>query len=62
MLQLTLPRFRTTQPCMRQGSANERYRNTVKDLLPTTVKQKDEKPHTTGLYGYRDTAHFLLPK
>ena len=31
-------------------SAKERYRNTAKDLLlPNTVSQKDEKPHTSGL-------------
>ena len=36
--------------CIRQESANERYRNTVKDLLlPNTVSQKDGKPHTAGL-------------
>ena len=36
--------------CMRQESANERYRNTVKDLLlPNTVSQKDAKPYTTKL-------------
>ena len=35
---------------IRQERANERYRNTVKDLLlPNTVSQKDEKPHTAGL-------------
>ena len=42
--------FRGVLICMRQGSANERYRNTVKLLLlPTTISQKDEKPHTTDL-------------
>ena len=36
--------------CIRQESANKWYRNTVKDLLlPNTVNQKDEKPHTAGL-------------
>ena len=36
--------------CIRQESANKWYRNTVKDLLlPKTVNQKDETPHTTGL-------------
>ena len=35
---------------IRQERPNERYRNTVKDLLlPNTVRQKDEKPHTAGL-------------
>ena len=36
---------------IRQERLNERYRNTVKDvlLLPNTVNQKDEKPHTAGL-------------
>ena len=35
---------------IRQERPNERYRNTVKDLLlPNTVTQKDEKPHTAGL-------------
>ena len=35
---------------IRQERPNERYRNTRKDLLlPSTVSQKDEKPHTTGL-------------
>ena len=39
---------------MRQESANERYRNTIKDLLfQTTVNQKDEKPHIARL---EDTA------
>ena len=33
-----------------QERPNEQYRNTVKDpLLPNTVNQKDEKPHTAGL-------------
>ena len=33
-----------------QERPNERYRNTVKDLLlPNTVSQKDGKPHTAGL-------------
>ena len=33
-----------------QERPNERYRNTAKDLLlPNTVSQKDEKPHTAGL-------------
>ena len=36
--------------CMREDTANERYRNTVKDpLLPDSDSQKDEKPHTAGL-------------
>ena len=36
--------------CIRQESANKWYRNTVKDLLlPNTVNQKGEKPHTVGL-------------
>ena len=40
--------------CFRQESANERYHNTVNDLLlPITVSQKDEKPHTARL---EDTA------
>ena len=35
---------------IRQGRPNEEYRNIVKDLLlPKTVSQKDEKPHTAGL-------------
>ena len=35
---------------IRQERLNERYRNTVKGLLlPNTVNQKDEKPHTAGL-------------
>ena len=35
---------------IRQERPNERYRNTVKDLLlPNTVNQKDEKPHTARL-------------
>ena len=35
---------------IRQERLNEQYRNTVKDLLlPNTVSQKDEKPHTAGL-------------
>ena len=39
---------------VRQERPNERYRNTVKDLLlPNTVTQKDEKRHTEGL---EDTA------
>ena len=34
----------------RQEGPNEQYCNTVKDLLlPNTVSQKDEKPHTEGL-------------
>ena len=42
---------------IRQERLNEQYRNTVKDLLlPNTVSQKDEKPHTAGL---DDTA--ILP-
>ena len=36
--------------CFRQESENEQYHNTVKYLLfPNTVRQKDVKPHTTGL-------------
>ena len=39
---------------IRQERPNEQYRNTVKDLLlPNTVSQKDEKPHTARL---NDTA------
>ena len=35
---------------VRQERANEQYRKTVKDLLlPNTVSQKCEKPHTAGL-------------
>ena len=35
---------------IRQERPNERYCNTVKNLLlPNTVSQKDEKLHTTGL-------------
>ena len=35
--------------CMREETANERYRNTVKDrLLPDSDSQKDEKPHAAG--------------
>ena len=35
---------------IRQERPNEQYRNTAKDfLLPKTVSQKDEKPHTVGL-------------
>ena len=48
--------------CIRQESANKWYRNTVKDLLlPNTVNQKGEKPHTVGL---DDTAlpHIPLEK
>ena len=45
---------------IRQERPNEQYRNTVKDLLlPNTVSQKDEKPHTAGL---DDTATPKLPK
>ena len=37
---------------IRQERLNEQYLNTVKDLLlPNTVSQKDEKPHTEGLQG-----------
>ena len=33
---------------------NKQYRNTVKDLLvPNTINQKDEKPHTAGLNEYK---------
>ena len=40
--------------CIRQERPNQRYRNTVKELLlSNTVGQKDEKPHTTRL---NDTA------
>ena len=36
--------------CIRQESANNWYRNTIKDLLlPNTINQKDAKPYTTGL-------------
>ena len=36
--------------CIRQGSEIEWYCNTVNDLLlPNTVNEKDEKPHTAGL-------------
>ena len=36
--------------CVKQKSANERYRSNMKDiLLPNTVSQKDEKPYTAGL-------------
>ena len=36
--------------CIRQGSEIEWYCNTVNDLLlPNTVNEKDEKPHTEGL-------------
>ena len=35
---------------IREERPNERYRNSVKDLLlPNIVGQKDEKPHTAGL-------------
>ena len=35
---------------MREERANEPYCNTVKDLLlPNTVSQNDEKPHTAGI-------------
>ena len=35
---------------IRQERPNEQYHNTVMDLLlPNTVSQKDEKPHTAGL-------------
>ena len=34
----------------RKESANKRYRNTVNNLiLPNTVSQNDEKPHTAEL-------------
>ena len=34
---------------IRQERPKERYRNTRKDLiLPSTLSQKDEKPHTAG--------------
>ena len=34
----------------RKESANERYRNTVNNLIsPSTVSQNDEKPHTAEL-------------
>ena len=47
--------------CMRQENPNERYHNTVKDLLlPNTISQKDEKPHTTRLDDA--TKRFKLPK
>ena len=36
---------------LRQERPNEQYRNTEKDLLlPSALSQKDEKPHTAGLY------------
>ena len=36
---------------IRQVSAHKWYSNTIKDLLlPNTIKQKDAKPHTTGLH------------
>ena len=36
--------------CIIQESENKWYRNTVKYLLlPNTVNQKGEKPHTAGL-------------
>ena len=36
--------------CIRQESTNKWYCNTVKNLLlPNTVNQKDEEPHTAGL-------------
>ena len=35
---------------IRQERPNERYRNTVKELLlPNTISQKDEKPYTAGV-------------
>ena len=35
---------------IRQERTNEQYGNTVKVLLlPNTVSQRDEKPHTAGL-------------
>ena len=35
---------------IRKERPNEQYCNTVMDLLlPNTVSQKDEKPHTAGL-------------
>lgn len=46
---LMITDFRTTQPSMREESANERYCNTVKHLLSNTVNQKDEKLHTARL-------------
>ena len=46
--------------CIRQESANEPYRNTMKDiLLLNTVSKKDEKPHTSTL---DDTAIILHEK
>ena len=37
--------------CMRPESANERYQKTAKPLLlPDTVSQTDETPHTAWLY------------
>ena len=42
--------FQILTDIIRQERPNERYRNTVKDLLlPNTVRQKDEKLHTAGL-------------
>ena len=36
--------------CIRQEGANKRYRSTMEDLLlPNSVSQSDEKPHTAGL-------------
>ena len=32
--------------CTRQEGANEKDGNNVKDLLPNTVRQKDENPYT----------------
>lgn len=46
---LMITGLRTTQPSMREESANERYGNTVKHLLSNTVNQKDEKLHTARL-------------
>ena len=38
--------------CIRLESEIEWYCNTVNDLiLPNTVNEKDEKPHTAGLDG-----------
>ena len=38
--------------CTRQERVSERYRNTMKDLLlPSTISQKVERPHTARLDG-----------
>ena len=42
--------FKQILTCFRQENENERYRNTLKDLLlpNLTVTHKDERPHTAG--------------